>query len=66
MSDMTELFSRNPMKLTLEDVDKIIEAQRAQRHLFNTQPAKKAAAASGPRLTNKEKATSSIDLDIKL
>lgn len=35
MSDITELFNRDPLSLTDQDVDAIIEAMREQRHTFN-------------------------------
>lgn len=54
MSDISELFARDPLKLTNEQVDEIIEEMRRKRHLFESatpaakKPAspKQAAAAS--------------------
>lgn len=36
MSDMQELFSRNPMELTRDDLTTIVEEFRKSRHAFNT------------------------------
>lgn len=56
MSDLADLFSRDPLSYTKEggEVDKIIEALRSQRHLFklgnmsagSAKPKKKTATAA--------------------
>lgn len=35
MSDIAELFARDPLKLTKTDITKIIEEMRKSRHAFN-------------------------------
>lgn len=42
MTDITELFSRDPLELSDQDIDSIIEEMRKKRHLFNSGPAPKA------------------------
>lgn len=37
MSDLTELFNRDPLLLSTQDLDQIIEYCRKNRHLFQTQ-----------------------------
>lgn len=60
MSDINELFSRDPMKLTDENIDQIIEEMRKKRHLFEAGGAKpKAAKPKHPELAG-------LDLDFKL
>jgi len=49
------LFARDPLKHTDQDIDRIIEKMRADRHTFNNSP-KPAAGAAAPKLTAKEKA----------
>lgn len=67
MSDINELFSRDPMKMTTEDIDKIIEEMRKKRHLFLAGPVKekKAKAAPAPK-TLTAKAASNLELDLDL
>lgn len=35
MSDIQELFARDPLKLTKTDISEIVEKYRASRHQFN-------------------------------
>jgi hypothetical protein len=61
MSDINELFSRDPLSLTDTHVDQIIEKYREARHLFNSGAVtakKKAPASKKPALN--------LDLDLKL
>ena len=61
MTDITELFSRDPMKLTNENIDEIIEEMRAKRKLFES------GAPAGKKKAPAKKTTGgSLDLDIKL
>jgi hypothetical protein len=65
MSDMTELFNRDPLKLTNEDIDQIIEEMRKRRHLYKSAPATSTGAK--PTLTAKQKAvTSKLNLDFDI
>ena len=43
MSDIAELFARDPQQLTDMDLDKIIEEMRKKRHIFKTVGATAAA-----------------------
>lgn len=63
-TDINELFSRDPMKLTDENIGQIIAEFRKRRAMFNANPA---AASSTKKLTAKESAVSSklkIELDL--
>ena len=67
MSDLNTLFSRDPLSLTDENIDQIIEEMRAKRHLFQNgggtskpEPRKSKAVAEGEALQKK------LGLDIKL
>lgn len=61
MSDITELFMRDPMKLTDDDISGIIQYYRDNRKLFNAPVAAKPTAAKkvDPRLAGLK-----IDLDL--
>lgn len=63
--DVNELFFRDPLELTDEDIEKIIERYREKRHLFAKDGLK---GVKGPKLTEKEKKTKEElgDLDIKI
>lgn len=63
-TDITTLFSRDPMDMTDGDIDSIIKVMREKRAIFKAAPAvaKKAPA----KLTEKQKAVKSLNLDIKL
>lgn len=63
MSDMTELFNRDPLKLTDEDIDKIIKEMRDRRHLYKAAPA--TATAAKP-LTAGQKKASTLNLDFDI
>ena len=63
MSDMTELFSRDPLGLTNEEIDQIIEEMRAKRHLFQSAPA---STKAKPKVSKTQEAALKLDLDIKL
>lgn len=67
MTDMNEIFSRDPMGLTKDDIREVIEWHRNQRHLFKNNPGavapKKKAA---PKLTEGQQAASKLNLDFKL
>jgi len=64
MTDINEMFSRDPLDLTNEDIDDIIEEMRKRRHLFKTVGAPK----PGPtKLTEKQTLASRLDIgDFKL
>lgn len=65
MTDINELFSRDPLKLTNEDIDAIILHMREKRAQFNSgalTPKKKAE----PKLTTAQSAALKLNLDFKL
>lgn len=64
MTDMTELFSRDPLSLTNENIDQIIEEMRKKRHLFNAGGS--TAGKPKPKLSKGQEATKGLDLDIDL
>ncbi len=61
MSDLAELFSRDPQGLTKEDLTEIVTQLRRLRHAFNeaAAPAKDPARAKKPAVTQ-------LNLDIEL
>lgn len=62
---MAELFYRDPLELTDEDISEIIAKLRENRAAFLANPA--AAKANGPKkLTEKQEEAASLNLDIKL
>jgi len=65
MTDITELFSRDPLKLTDSDITLIIEEMRNKRRLYESGSAnpKKPAA---PKKPGKPKASTGLNLDLKL
>lgn len=65
-SDINELFSRDPMKLTDADIDKIIMEFRKRRNIFNSNPAAAAAKPMSKKLTAKESAVSSLKIELDL
>lgn len=65
-TDINELFSRDPMKLSEADIDRIIMEFRKRRNIFNSNPAAIAAKPAGKTLTDKEKAASSIKIEFDL
>lgn len=63
MSDVNELFSRDPLQLTNEDIDKIIEVMRSQRASFKKLPLGK----TPKKLTANEQKLSALKItDLKL
>lgn len=65
-TDINELFSRDPMKLSEADIDRIIMEFRKRRNIFNANPAAIAAKPAGKVLTSKEKAVSSLKIEFEL
>lgn len=59
--DVVKLFARDPLKLSEQDIEQIIEKMRAMRHTFNTDAAAKPAAK--PKKGNKAEG---LDLDLDL
>jgi hypothetical protein len=57
MSDLAELFARDPLQLTKDDIRTIIEEMRKSRHAFNAGNMK---AGSTKPPTEKQKAISSL------
>lgn len=68
MSDINELFSRDPLQLTDDDITKIISYYRENRRLFNSNPVgtDKPKAKAAPKVSAKQKAALSLDLDLDL
>lgn len=62
MSDINTLFSRDPLLLSNEDIDLIIEEMRAKRRLFQSAPATKPK----PAVTKTKAQQSALNLDIEL
>lgn len=65
-TDLTELFSRDPLKLTLDDIDAIIEEMRKKRVMFQNMPTTKSGSPAAPKLTEKQQQVAGLKLDIKL
>lgn len=63
MSDLAELFARDPLKLTDEDIHSIIEEMRKSRHAFNAGNAK--AGSTKPK-TEKQKQIASLAEAMKI
>lgn len=65
MTDISELFARDPLKLTRDDITEIIKRMRDARAQFNLGNVK---AGSTKPLTEKQKATKSLaeSLNLKL
>lgn len=57
MSDIAELFARDPLLLTRDDIRSIIEEMRKSRHAFNAGNAK--AGSTKPK-TEKQKQISAL------
>lgn len=64
--DIAKLFLRDPLSLTDSDITIIIEDMRKKRHLFKTAPDKVAGGSKKPKLTEKEKAASVLDIKLDL
>ncbi len=65
MTDITEMFSRNPLDLTDSNIDEIIVEFRKRRHLYNSGPAKLGKTGS-LTLTDKQQAASKLSIELKL
>lgn len=65
-TDINELFSRDPLKLTNEDIKKIVEVYREKRKLFNANPAAVKSRKAPPKQAEKLKGLdlSNIKLDL--
>lgn len=64
-TDINELFNRDPLSLTDEDITSIIAEMRKKRHMFKTAPA--AGKTKAPaKLTEKQKQVSSLKIDLEL
>lgn len=57
MTDLAELFARDPLELTKDDIRSIIEEMRKSRHAFNAGNAK--AGSTKPK-TEKQKQIASL------
>lgn len=65
MSDMTDLFMRDPLELTDEDITKIISHYREARATFKAAPASVKKAPS--KLTKaQQEATSALNIKLEL
>jgi hypothetical protein len=65
MTDLSQLFARNPLDLTREDITTIITTFRSSRHQFNL--GAKMAGSTKPPTEKQKKLTSLADkLDFKL
>lgn len=64
MTDIGELFARDPALLTREDIDEMIKAYREARHQFvmgvTSAGATKKVAAPKPKITNLD----DLDIDV--
>lgn len=66
MSEIAELFARDPLSLTREDITQIVEKLRAQRAQFNLGNKSAGKAKPKPSDLTKEAATALLDkLEIK-
>ena len=63
-TDMNELFSRDPLDLTQDDITKIIKHMRDKRASFIAAPAAKPAAKK--KLTQAQQVAAALKLDFKL
>ena len=64
MTDINELFSRDPLKHTNKNIDENIAEMRKRRHLYKSGPAQPKAGATA--LTDKQKAATSLKIELKL
>jgi len=65
MTDITKLFSLNPLDLEDENIDEIIAEMRKRRNLYNSTPAR-LSKSSAPTLTDKQQAASKLQIELKL
>jgi hypothetical protein len=63
MTDLSELFARDPLQLTDPDIRTIVEEMRKSRHAFNAGNAK--AGSTKPK-TEKQKAIASLAEHMKI
>jgi hypothetical protein len=63
MTDLAELFARDPLQLTKDDIRSIIEEMRKSRHAFNAGNAK--AGSTKPK-TEKQKTIASLAEKMKI
>lgn len=54
MTDITELFARDPLKLTKEDIKEIVDIYRSKRYQFvlGDKTAGKTKKENGPKISN--------------
>jgi hypothetical protein len=62
VTDITELMNRDPVDLTDEHIEQIIEEYRKKRHLFQSTP----AGPKPKRAPKVSEATKKLNLDIDL
>lgn len=65
-TDMNELFNRDPLELSDQDVDKIIAYMRERRALFNAAPAAGKKKPASSNLTEGQQAAMKLDLNLSL
>lgn len=65
MTDIAELFARNPLKLTRPDVNAIIDQLRKSRHAFNLGNTK-AGSTKAPTAKQKELKSIADGVDFNL
>ena len=63
MTDLAELFARDPLQLTKTDIRSIIEEMRKSRHAFNAGNVK--AGSTKPK-TEKQKVIASLSEKMKI
>lgn len=66
MSDMTELFMRDPLQLTDEDITKIIAHYREARATFRAAPSAVKKAPASKLTAGQKAATSALNLTLDL
>lgn len=68
MTDINELFQRDPTKLTDDDITAIVAKFREVRHTFNSAPKPATKSGGAPKkLTAAQQAAQNLDLgDFKL
>jgi hypothetical protein len=62
-TDMNELFSRNPLELTNDDISEVIAYMRDKRSKFIAAPAAKPRATTKKKLTDAEQRAKALKLD---
>lgn len=65
MSDMTDLFMRDPLDLTNEDIDAMIEKYREARKTFKAAPSA-VKAKKEPKLTAAQQEVQTLGLKLDL